>query len=94
MITASEADTGTTKVQEQQEATVVPADARSKGTTTADATTEAHTKQAGTPEAPLEVRDEHADTANTPAATSNPIEPIAPGPAFTFSRQVTLCEPI
>ena len=94
MITASKADTGTTKVQEQQEATVVPADSCSKGTTTVDATTEANTEQAGTPKAPMEVRDEQADTANTPAATSNPTEPIAPRPAFAFLGQVTLYEPI
>jgi len=46
---------------------------------------EAHIEQAGTPEALMEVHDEQADTAVSHAATSNPTEPIAPGPAIASS---------
>jgi len=53
--TVHEADTGTTEVQEQRESTIVSAEIRSEGTATADVPMEV---QPGTPDAPMEVRDE------------------------------------
>ena len=90
-IIVQEANTGTTEVQEQQETTIVPANTYGEGTTTADVLMEAHTGQTGTPEAPTEIREERDDTTDPPVVTSNPIEPIAPGPTIaSSSEQVTL----
>ena len=90
--TVHEADTGTTEVQEQQESIIVSAEIRSEGTATADVLMEV---QLGTPDAPMEVRDEQADIADAPIAASNPTEPITPGPTIaSSSEQVTLHEPI
>ena len=51
--------------------------------------------QLGTPDAPMEVRDEQADIADAPIVASNPTERIAPGPTIaSSSEQVTLHEPI
>ena len=51
--------------------------------------------QPGTPDAPMEVRDEQADIADAPVVASNPTEPITPGPTIACSsEQVTLHEPI
>ena len=51
--------------------------------------------QPGTPDAPMEVRDEQADIADAPIVASNPTEPITPGPTIaSSSEQVTLHEPI
>ena len=51
--------------------------------------------QLGTPDAPMEVRDEQANIADTPVLASNPTESITPGPTIaTSSDQVTLHEPI
>ena len=51
--------------------------------------------QPGTPDAPMEVRDEQADIADAPVVASNPTETITPGPTIaSSSEQVTLHEPI
>ena len=51
--------------------------------------------QPGTPDAPMEVRDEQADIADAPIAASNPTESITPRPTIaSSSEQVTLYEPI
>ena len=49
--------------------------------------------QLGTPDAPMEVRDEQADIADALVVASNPTAPIAPEPTITSSsEQVTLHE--
>ena len=94
-ITAQEADTGTTDFQEQQEATIIPADSRGKGITTADVPPEAQTEQGGSLKALTEVPVRWADTADAPVTTSNPTRPIAPGSTIaSSSEQVSVYEPI
>ena len=58
------------KSKNNKEPTVVPTDARGPGTTTAHVATEAHTERAATPEDPMEVRDEQADTVDAPTVAS------------------------
>ena len=51
--------------------------------------------QLGTPDAPMEVRDQQADIVDAPIVASNPTEPITAGPTIaSSSEQVTLHEPI
>ena len=51
--------------------------------------------QPGTPDAPMEVRDEQTDISDALVISSNPTEPITPGPTIaSSSEQVTLHEPI
>ena len=67
---------------EQQETTIVQAEIRSEETATDDVTMEA---QPGTPDAPIEVRDEQADIAD--ATVAAPTELITLGPTITSSSQ-------
>ena len=85
-----EVDTRATKILQQQEATIVQAEIRIEETATDDVTMEA---RPGTPDAPIEARDEQADIAD--ATVAAPTEPITLGPTIaSSSQQVTSHEPI